>query len=76
MVDRMTPDDMKALARALADVAAFIEEVELREGWTLRSNNGQRVARMRDLGRRLELLAPSMVSPLARFLPSSHITKR
>ncbi|KAI0774293.1 hypothetical protein C8Q74DRAFT_1269325 [Fomes fomentarius] len=53
-------DEAKALGRALADVAAFIQEVEMRQGWTPRSNDGRGVEKMRQLAQRLDKLAASM----------------
>ena len=59
----MGPSEMRDLARVLAAVAAFIEEVEMREGWTPRPDDGRGVERMRNLGKRLEAAALSMVCP-------------
>ena len=63
MASTMGPNEMKDLARALADVAAFIHEVEIREGLVPRPGDGRGVERMRELGQKLEAIASSAVRP-------------
>ena len=52
--------ETKALARSLADMAAFMQEVEMRQGWAPRPVDGRGIERMRQLARRLETLATSV----------------
>lgn len=50
----MIADDMRETGMSLADIASFVEEVERREGWTPRREDGRGIDRMRKLAKRLE----------------------
>ncbi|KAH9943420.1 uncharacterized protein BXZ73DRAFT_97462 [Epithele typhae] len=52
----MSAGDVRDLGRALGDVAAFIHEMEMREGLSQRSD-GRGIERLRDLGKRFQSLA-------------------
>ena len=68
-IGTISPVEVRELARALADMAAFVEEVEIREGWTPRRDDGRGVERMRNLGKRLDSLAVSTVSDCLQTMP-------
>ncbi|KAH9899850.1 hypothetical protein C8Q73DRAFT_681267 [Cubamyces lactineus] len=53
--------ELKELGKSLADTAAFIEEVEMRQGWTPRPQDGRGIERMRSLGKRLQHFAEAAV---------------
>ncbi|KAI0638206.1 hypothetical protein C8Q77DRAFT_417484 [Trametes polyzona] len=52
--------DVKDLGQSLADTAAFMQEVELRQGWTPRPDDGRGMDRTRRLARRLQETAAAM----------------
>ncbi|KAI0750859.1 hypothetical protein C8Q80DRAFT_1154326 [Daedaleopsis nitida] len=55
-------DAVKGMWKPLADVAAFMEEVELRQGWTPRPGDGRGIESMRHLAQRLQQVAGSLDS--------------
>ncbi|KAI9063223.1 hypothetical protein FKP32DRAFT_1758315 [Trametes sanguinea] len=52
--------ELKELSRALADTAAFVEEVEMRQGWPPRPGDGRGIERTRRLAQRLQAFAATM----------------
>ncbi|KAI0335487.1 hypothetical protein GY45DRAFT_803102 [Cubamyces sp. BRFM 1775] len=60
--------EMRELGKSLADTAAFIEEVEMRQGWLPRPQDGRGIERMRGLATRLQKFATAAVraSPRTR----------
>ncbi|KAI0375658.1 hypothetical protein BV20DRAFT_959668 [Pilatotrama ljubarskyi] len=52
--------ELKELGQSLADTAAFIEEVEVRQGWTPRPGDGRGIERTRRLAKRLQQYPGSM----------------
>ena len=50
-----------ALGRSLADMAAFAQEVEVRQGWVPRPNDGRGIERMRRLAKHLDESATTAV---------------
>ncbi len=46
-------DTSAALGGSLADIAAFMQEVEIRQGWTPRPDDGRGIERARQLAKRL-----------------------
>ncbi|KAI0660962.1 hypothetical protein C8Q70DRAFT_755939 [Cubamyces menziesii] len=63
--------DLRELGRSLADTAAFIEEVEMRQGWVPQPRDGRGIERMRRLAKRLHEFASATVrvSPHTAWLP-------
>ncbi|KAI9000993.1 hypothetical protein BD414DRAFT_18908 [Trametes punicea] len=52
--------ELKELGQSLADTAAFIQEVEMRQGWTPRREDGRGIERTRRLAKRLQEFAATM----------------
>lgn len=57
-------EELKGIGHSLADAAAFVQEVELRQGWTPRPDDGRGIERTRRLAVRLLENADSMASCL------------
>ncbi|KAI0832440.1 hypothetical protein BC628DRAFT_1414741 [Trametes gibbosa] len=53
-------DELKGIGQSLADAAAFMEEVEVRQGWTPRPHDGRGIERTRRVARGLQDTAASM----------------
>ncbi|KAI0677517.1 hypothetical protein C8Q78DRAFT_1074210 [Trametes maxima] len=53
-------EELKDVGQSLADTAAFIQEVEMRYGWTPRPEDGRGIERTRNLAKRLQEVAASM----------------
>ncbi len=57
-------EELKGIGHSLADTAAFVQEVEMRQGWVPRPDDGRGIERTRRLAVRLLEDADSMVCSL------------
>ncbi|KAI0650710.1 hypothetical protein C8Q79DRAFT_1006947 [Trametes meyenii] len=64
-------EELKDVGQSLADTAAFIQEVEMRYGWTPRPEDGRGIERTRNLAKRLQEVAASMEGPGRQEQPPS-----
>ncbi|KAI0352937.1 hypothetical protein OH77DRAFT_748301 [Trametes cingulata] len=66
--------ELKDLGQSLADTAAFIQEVEVRQGWTPLPEDGRGIERTRHLAKRLQELGASLDEKEERKPPSPDAT--
>ena len=55
-------EDLKATARSLADIASFMQEVELRQGWTPLPDDRRGIDKIRNVAKHLDDIAQQMPS--------------
>ncbi|KAH9853452.1 hypothetical protein C2E23DRAFT_821502 [Lenzites betulinus] len=59
-------EELRGIGQSLADGAAFMQEVEVRQGWTPRPNDGRGIERTRRAAKELQDAAASMQDVLQK----------